>query len=260
MLRIERRGDLTLAHVSTPRSRAVGYGVYLFLVRGALIDTGFHGARRDVERLLDRARPRGVILTHQHEDHAGTVEMVARRGLPVHAAPATVEAIRAPERIGFYRRFVWSPMPPLATPLVPWAPDGLELVFTPGHSPDHHAVWDADARVLFAGDLWLGRKVRVARPGESPRALVASLRAAAALGPRTMLDSHRGPVADPVRALLDKADWVEATVSEIDRRIAAGQPDETIRDEVLGREPLTSLVTRGDLSKVNLVRAVRRSG
>lgn len=235
----------------------MGFGVYVFLIRGALIDTGFHGVRRDVAALLDTLRPRGVVLTHQHEDHAGNLEMVARRGLPVHAAAMTLDAVRAPERIGFYRRFVWSPMPPLTSVPALWTPDGLELVFTPGHSADHHALWDAGVRTLFAGDLFLGRKVRVARPGEDPRALVGSLRRAAALEPRLMYDSHRGLISNPASSLREKADWVEATVAEIDRRVAAGQPDGVIRDEVLGTEPPTAWFSRGDLCKLNLVRAVR---
>jgi endoribonuclease LACTB2 len=257
VIRTERHGDITLAHLTSRRSRFVGFGVNVFFVGGALIDTGFHGARGDVVSLLDRWRPTGIVLTHQHEDHAGNIELVVRRGLPVHSAAMTLDAVRAPEPIGVYRRFVWSPMPPLASRASSWEPDELELVFTPGHSGDHHAVWSPSRGVLFAGDLFLGRKVRVARPGENPRALVQSLRTAAALAPRIMLDSHRGLVPEPVRALLDKAEWLESTIAEMDRRFAAGQPDETVRDEVLGRENATYYFSRGDLSKLNLVRAVR---
>jgi glyoxylase-like metal-dependent hydrolase (beta-lactamase superfamily II) len=259
LIRTEQHGDVTLAYLSTRRSRVVGYGVNVFLVGGALIDTGFHAARGDIAALLDAWRPTGVILTHQHEDHAGNIEMLAQSGIPLQVASATLDAVRAPERIGIYRRFVWSPMPPLATRITSWKHDELEMVFTPGHSSDHHAVWSPTRRMLFAGDLYLGRKVRVARPGENPRALVKSLRRAATLQPRVMLDSHRGLVPEPVSALLEKADWMEATIGEMDRRFAAGQPDAVVRDEVLGAETPTYYFSRGDLSKLNFVRAVRHS-
>lgn len=50
---------------------------------GVLIDTGFAAAHSDFTRLLDSNHVRGVIVTHHHEDHAGHVEIVAARGLPL---------------------------------------------------------------------------------------------------------------------------------------------------------------------------------
>jgi glyoxylase-like metal-dependent hydrolase (beta-lactamase superfamily II) len=250
-------GDVLPIWFSTARSRLAGYGVYVFLARGVMIDTGFHAVRRAVGRLIDERRPGGIVLTHQHEDHAGNIELVARQGFPIMVARDTLIAISTPGPIGAYRRFVWSPMPALRSPVSPFVAEGLALLHTPGHSPDHHVVWDADRETLFAGDLFLAVKVRVARPGEDPRALVGSLRRAAALRPRRMFDAHRGKVPSPVTSLEAKAAWLEETIGEIDRGIAAGRSDEAIRDTVLGREPLVTLVSRGDLSKLNLVHAVR---
>jgi glyoxylase-like metal-dependent hydrolase (beta-lactamase superfamily II) len=239
----------------------MGYSVFVFLVRDQLIDTGFPGARRAVARLLDERRPRGVIVTHQHEDHAGNVELIARRGLPIAMARTTEEALRAGEAsVGFYRRACWGGMSPLRAPIEIHEPVGLELVATPGHSPDHHVVWDAERETLFAGDLFLGVKVRVARPMEDPRALAASARRAAALRPRVLLDAHRGLVPNGAEALRAKAQWLDETIGAIDDRIARGWSDRAITRAVLGREDLVYAVSRGDLSRVNFVRAVRATG
>jgi glyoxylase-like metal-dependent hydrolase (beta-lactamase superfamily II) len=148
-------------------------------------------------------------------------------------------------------------MAPLTSTLEPYEPAGLELVATPGHSPDHHVVWDAERGILFAGDLFLGVKVRVARPMEDPRALAASARRAAALRPRVLLDAHRGIVPNAAEALLAKAAWLEETIGAIDERIARGWSDRAITGAVLGREDAVALVSRGDLSRLNFVRAVR---
>ena len=252
--------DVTPIWFSTRRSRLAGYGVYVFLTRGVMIDTAFHAIRRDVSRLVDERQPRGVVLTHYHEDHAGNLELAAGRGMPILAASMTLDAARTPEPVGVYRRFVWSPMPLLRSPVTPFAASELDLIHTPGHSADHHVVWDAEREVLFAGDLFLAVKVRVARPGEDPRRLVESLRLAAALQPKRMFDAHRGEVGDPVAALLAKAAWLEETIGRIDRRAEEGVTDSVIRDEVLGREELVSYISRGDLCKLNLVRAVRGPG
>src|ERR687883_200145 len=121
--------------------------------------------------------------------------------------------------------------------------DALTLVHTPGHSQDHHVVWDAERETVFAGDLFLGVKVRVARPGEDPRQLARSLRAVAALNPKRMFDAHRGPVPKPADALRAKADWLEATIAAVEARIASGWGDRQIVREVLGREELTHYVS-----------------
>jgi len=257
VIRITRLPEITAVHFSTRRSRLVGYGVYVFLTRGVLIDSAFHGVRREFATLLDELRPSGTLLTHQHEDHAGNAELLARRTIPLVAAAATLTAIRDVERIGAYRRFVWDPMPPLRSAITPFEIPGLSLVAAPGHSPDHHVVWDAERETLFAGDLWLSVKVRVARPGEEPRVLARTLRRIAELRPRVMLDSHRGEVPRPREMLLAKADWLDETIGRIDRLAGEGRSERAIVREVLGGEAAVSYISGGDLSRLNFVRAVR---
>ena len=257
--RLTRHGEVTAVHFSTVRSRLAGYGVYVFLTRGTLIDTGFHAVRGELAALLDERKPAGVVLTHHHEDHAGNAELVARRRIPIATSAETLAAIRAVPPIAFYRRFVWSPMLSLRTAIMEYEPPGLTLIHSPGHSSDHHVVWDPERGILFSADLFLSVKVRVARPGENPRILVRSLRSIAELRPTVMLDAHRGVIDRPVSALNAKADWLEETIARIDRAIDAGKPDRTIRDEVLGREAAVGYVSGGELSRLNFVRAVRMS-
>lgn len=259
VVRITRLPDITAVRFSTVRSRLVGYGVYVFLTRGTLIDTAFHAVRREFSQLLAEMRPAGVVLTHQHEDHAGNADLVAGCGTPLGAAPQTFEAIRGVDPIGFYRRFVWSPMPPLRRPVVPYTPDGLEMIHAPGHSADHHVIWDAERRTLFAGDLFLSVKVRVARPGEDPRQLARSLRAIARLEPRRMLDSHKGEIARPTEMLIAKAAWLDEIIGRIDTMHAAGSSEDQILVEVMGGEAGVAYVSGWDLSRRNFVRAVIRT-
>jgi glyoxylase-like metal-dependent hydrolase (beta-lactamase superfamily II) len=128
----------------------------------------------------------------------------------------------------------------------------------PGHSADHLAVWDAERRILVSGDLFLGVKVRVAHASESPRTLLSSLRRAAALMPRLLLDAHRGPVPDGADKLRAKADWLEETLGEIDRLAARGLSEHAITRAVLGREEGVGLASFGEYSKRAFVRAALR--
>ncbi|HEX6966436.1 MAG TPA: MBL fold metallo-hydrolase [Gemmatimonadaceae bacterium] len=257
MLHLESHGDVVRLAMSTRVSRAAGYGVSAYFVRGVLIDTGFPVVAHEVAAWLDQARPRGVVLTHSHEDHAGNAELVARRGIPIAAGLATLNAIRAPEDIGFTRRLLWGRVPPLVSPIALFNPDGLVLLPTPGHARDHMVVWDAERETLFAGDLFLGVKVRAAHPGEDVRQLVQSVRRVAALRPKRMFDAHRGIVPDPVASLTAKADWMEETIAAVEDRIARGWSDRAIVRDVLGREDSAYYMTRGAMSKINFVRAAR---
>jgi glyoxylase-like metal-dependent hydrolase (beta-lactamase superfamily II) len=260
MIEVTRHGDVTRLRMSSWRSRLVGYDVSAYLVRGVLVDTGCPAVGAELERVLDALRPEGALVTHAHEDHAGNVWRLARRGIAVGAGRETVEALRAVPPIGFYRRYTWGTMPPLRdTPLAPLSHDALRLVPAPGHSRDHHVVWDAGRGTLFGGDLFLGVRVRVAHGGEDPRGLVTSLRAAAALSPERLFDAHRGPVAHPAPLLAAKADWLEETIAAVGRRVADGWSDDAIRREVLGGEGLVGVLSRGDYSRLNFVRAVRRA-
>ncbi len=257
MIQLETVGHVVRVAMSTRWSRAFGYSVSAYLTRGVLIDTGFPDVRADLTAFLESASPVGVILTHHHEDHAGNLEAVSQKSLPVCASPRTLAALRPPERAGLYRRIVWGTMHSPREVSPAFEHDALALIHTPGHSADHHVVWDADRETLFAADLFLGVKVRVARPGEDPRLLIRSLRAAAALQPRVMFAAHRGLVANPGSALNAKADWLDETVAAIDTRIATGQSDAAIAREVLGSEGYVGYFSAGVLSKRNLVRAVR---
>ena len=251
--------DVTAVELFTRRSRLASYSVHVYVVRGALVDTGFHAVRRDVGRLVDEVAPRGAFVTHWHEDHAGNVELLARRGVPLALSAATEAQVRRVAPIAVYRRFTWESMPALRAAVTPFAPEDLQLLPAPGHSPDHHVVWDPATRTLFSGDLFLGVKVRVMHPSEDPYAIMASLRAAAALEPARMFCAHRGAVATPVQALLARAEWLATTVGEIERRIAAGTTDDAaIARAVLGREGFTGWISRGEYAHRNIVAAVRR--
>ena len=233
-------------------------GVSVYVVRGTMIDSGFHRARDIILAARAQLRVDGVIVTHWHEDHAGNVATLARHGVPI-AMRAETEAMlrRAPE-LPLYRRLVWGRPGALDAKVERFEADGFELLYMPGHSSDHQVVWDARTGTVFSGDLWLGVRARVLHLAEDPYRIVESLRRAAALGPARMFDAHRGLVRDPVRALTAKAEWVTETIGEIERRIAQGHSDREILANVLGGEELAGYVSYGDYARRNFVKAVRR--
>ncbi len=261
MLRLERHGDVTRLHMTSWRGRLVGYDVSAYLTRDVLVDTGFPHVAADFSRFLDTNTVRGVIVTHWHEDHAGNAALAAARGLPMAISPQTSEQLggSAAASIRFYRRFVWGIAPPVRPTAAPFVHDALRVIHTPGHTSDHHVVWDEERATLFSGDLFLGVKVRATFPDENPRQLAGTLRHVAALRPERMFDAHRGAVAEPTNALLAKADWLEEVITRIDAKIDAGWSDRAIRRHVLGRENAVGLISGGEYSRRTMVQAVRRT-
>lgn len=268
MHELQRHGDVLRIRFWSRLGAAAGYDASIYVDRGMMVDTAFPHVSKDVARLVKELGPRAAYVTHWHEDHAGNVPLLATLGVPMVISDATASKLRERPRIRLYRKLVWGQTPRLETPAreaeVAEAADGqasraLEFIHTPGHSPDHHVVWDAERRTLFSGDLFLGVKVRVAHPAERPRELLHSLRRMAALEPERMFDTHRGLVPDAAAALRAKAAWMEDTIGEIEERIARGLSDGAIRHELFGGESLDGYFSRMEYARINFIRAVRET-
>ena len=257
MIEVTRHQDVMRLRMWTRRSAIAGYDVSAYLVRGVLIDTGFRHVRGVLEDTLAALQPRGMLLTHWHEDHAGNAPMFAAN-YPMWMAPYTEAKLRELEQVKPYRHWIWGRPQALRDRVRPLDIAPLQAIATPGHSPDHHVVFDAETGTLFSGDLWLGVKVRVLGLTESVSEILASLDRAIALAPRRMFDAHRGPVDDPVAALTAKRDWLQETAHAIATRLRAGDDENTIVRTVLGGDETTALVSQGEYSRRNLVRAVQR--
>lgn len=256
MLEITEHDDVRRLRMWTRRSALVGYDVSAYLVRGVLVDTGFRHVGRDLASAMAELRPRGVIVTHWHEDHAGNAPALAATH-PMWMAGYTERKLRERQRVKLYRHFTWGRPRALTASLQPFDPAPLSVVATPGHSVDHHVVFDAETRTLFSGDLWLGIKVRVVGASENPYEINASLKRVIALEPARMFDAHRGLVQRPVPALQAKLAWLEETIGQIERRLDAGDSERAILREVLGGEERTAFVSEGEYARRNLIRTVR---
>jgi len=174
-----------------------GAGNWTYLLGGrmpALIDAGV-GQAEHVEELSSALGTSGlarVIVTHAHADHASGAPYLAARW------PAA----------GFLK-YPWLDQD--ARYAVQWQPivDGqqigagdlsLEVVHTPGHSPDHVCLWHADTRTLFSGDLLVeGSTVVVpASRGGSLAAYLQSLARIEGLGPAVAYPAHGAVIEDPL--------------------------------------------------------------
>jgi glyoxylase-like metal-dependent hydrolase (beta-lactamase superfamily II) len=148
----------------------------------ALVDAGV-GNPEHVDAVADALNGAPlirVLITHWHPDHVKGLPALRDRwkGLVV------VDAAGDPVTAG----------------------DGyLEIIPTPGHSPDHLCFFDRAAGDLYCGDLARrgGTIVIPSKKGGDLRAYLASLGLVRELAPRRLLPGH-GPIVDDPAALIDE--------------------------------------------------------
>jgi glyoxylase-like metal-dependent hydrolase (beta-lactamase superfamily II) len=187
-------------HAANP-SPMTGLGNWTYLLPGStavLVDAGV-GQAAHLDELFARVPdgPDVVLVTHNHPDHASGSPAIAAR-----APRARFLKYPWPEHDGAVG-VNWTPL--ADGQHVDTAEGPLEVVHTPGHSPDHVVFWHDASGTVFTGDLLvLGSTVVIpARHGGSLSAYLASLARVASLQPTRALPAH-GPVIDDPVALITR--------------------------------------------------------
>jgi hydroxyacylglutathione hydrolase len=180
-----------------------GAGNNTFLLVGAngsaaLVDAGVGQAAHlaDLQSALGGARLDAVLVTHGHRDHIDGAPALAR----AHPAARFFKHLRT----GGEEH----------APAVGWLAlnDGemvmagdepLQALHTPGHSPDHLALWHEASRSIFSGDLVaLGSSVMIhASGGGDLGQYLSSLERLLALEPARLLPAHGAIIDEPAAVL-----------------------------------------------------------
>jgi glyoxylase-like metal-dependent hydrolase (beta-lactamase superfamily II) len=171
-----------------------GEGNNTWLLDGAaptLIDagTGEPSHLEAIAEVLDGRPLQRVLLTHDHPDHASGVPAIRDcwpdvevLAVSTHPSPSRTLINREKVRAGDCT---------------------LQVIYTPGHAPDHVCFWNEAARELFAGDMVL-QDSSVLIPGGrggNLRAYLASLELMASLGPRRIYPGHGRVIDDPATVI-----------------------------------------------------------
>jgi glyoxylase-like metal-dependent hydrolase (beta-lactamase superfamily II) len=145
----------------------------------------------DLETAIVEADVGHLAVTHHHPDHVGAVAEVARTfDLTVWARAGRSAAFADATGLTPDRTFSPGETVPAA--------DGIAVVDTPGHAPEHTAF--AVDNGLVAGDLAVAEgSVVVGAPEGDMRAYLSSLRRVAARAPDRLYPGH-GPVVEDPRA------------------------------------------------------------
>ncbi len=234
--------------------------VHAFIIDGLLIDTGSPPVASEVLAASVSERVGMVVLTHHHEDHVGGAPLLLQqRGLRPLIHPAGLQVLATRKRLPWYERLYWGQHTPVAgAPLGKTVEIGryrFQVIHTPGHAPDHVALYEPDQGWLFTGDLLIHPRLPTLSWDDDLPVWFASLRSLIRLPAERVFCSHYPKVAGP-ELLRQKLDfWGEkaALAGELQRQ---GLTEKEISQRVLGQEELRAFVTRGHFSRRNLIRGL----
>lgn len=242
-----------------------------------VIETGVAAA---AETLLDGLRAVGVdpasvehvVPSHAHLDHSGGAQALvdAAPNATVYLHESMTEWLTDPDRFdhlvessreALAEAFpeVGAPEGPLPAERVQAVPDSgteidagertLEIVHTPGHSPDHVSVWDSDAGLLFANEA-LGRYYpavdtwvpTTTLPKFDFDQVAASMERLEAYDVETLVLSHVGVRPDADRAFERARERLATFRERVPELYAANDEDlvatrEAVGDELVGLRP-----------------------
>jgi glyoxylase-like metal-dependent hydrolase (beta-lactamase superfamily II) len=264
MFKITHYGDVTrfdLARTLIGRGR---YWTTAYLLDGVLVDTGCaHSARELVKVMADTPLLR-IVNTHSHEDHIGANGPLQNRrdGLEILAHPKALPVLADPRRaqpLHPYRRLLWGwPQPSKGQSIsegtqISTDQYNFQVIYTPGHSPDHLCLYEARQGWLFTGDLFVGGRDRALRADYDIWQIIASLKRIAEL-PAVKLFPGSARVRDnPAQALEAKISYLEELGERIQDSHRRGWSVSAIaRAECGGFMPL-ELMTLGHFSRRALV-------
>lgn len=260
--------DEKVIHLWTRTSQALGFSVWIPMLGDTLLDSGFPRAEAALRSALSTHRVAQVLHTHVHEDHIGNdFFLQSNFETRLYACEQSVNDASEPSVLHYfpYEKIIWG-IPRGKRQVAPLAPtmpvDGglLEVIPTPGHTPDHVVFFDPRTGSVFGGDLFLSVKVRVARPQEDNLQLASSLAKVIDLRPRRLFCSHKGLIENPMPLLQAKLRFLEQSRDSVWSLTDRGWSPRTIAAHLFGLDsPLMYFGTSGDVTKTNFVKSFLHS-
>lgn len=151
--------------------------------QAAVIDPSWNG-RGIAQMVADEGwQVDKILITHTHFDHvAGLAELKEATGAPIYAHADAVARIGSAARLAQMWQIHFPDPPPVDFTLaegdtVSVGDLTLEVLFTPGHAPDHICFYLRDHALLFDGDVLFQQGIgRFDLPGGNYDVLMGSIR------------------------------------------------------------------------------------
>jgi len=264
MLKVSRFGEVIRFDSALSIS---GWGYYwttFYYIDGLLIDSG---CAHTAYRLADYLRNNElacIINTHTHEDHIGAngVLQDKNKELRILAHPLALPVLAKPREaqpLQMYRQIFWGwPKPSQAQPVqdgdwISTPHHRFQVIYTPGHSPDHICIHEPERGWVFTGDLFVGGRDRGVVAGCDIWKVIASLKRIAALPLSRMFPGSARTRDNPRDDLSSRIAYLEDTGQRILEMHRKGMSVKEISGDLFGGPMLIEFITMGHFSRQNLV-------
>lgn len=245
----------------------LGRGYYwtaAYFIDGLLIDTGCAHCASEFVKELDNVSIKYIINTHSHEDHIGTNGFLQERKneLEIFAHPLALPVLADPkgaQPLQFYRRLMWGlPKPSKAKQIIDGAMlttenYNFQVIYTPGHSPDHLCLYEPENQWLFTGDLFVGGQDRALRADFNIWQIIESLKKISVLPIKMLFPGSARVRKNPNDELKRKILYLEELGEKVLHLYKQGMNVKTIVRTLLKRPIIIEFFTFGHYSRKHLV-------
>ena len=256
---------IDLARTIAGRGR---YWTTAYFVDGMLIDSGCAHSASELLSYLRDQRLFQLVNTHSHEDHIGANGLLQREhsGLEIFAHPLALGILEHPrqQHLQPYRRLMWGWPEPSQGKQVE---DGevirtehfnFQVIYTPGHSPDHICLYEPEKEWLFSGDLFVGGRERALSASADIWGMIASLEKIVELPLSKMFPGSARVRKNPSDEIQEKIEYLEGLGERVLELHHKGlSVDTNVRAEC-GGPMFIEAFTLGQFSRRNLVRSYLR--
>jgi glyoxylase-like metal-dependent hydrolase (beta-lactamase superfamily II) len=211
--------------------------------------------------ILNGKKLHRILLTHHHEDHSGNASAIRRHHhIEAFGHPLTVQKMADNFRILPYQHLVWGRSEPLVLqPLGSTIESNscqLAPIHTPGHSKDHTVYWEKARGSLFAGDLYLGQRIKFFRSDEKIIDQIESLKNVLKLNFDTLFCAHNPCLQNGKSKLRQKLQFLEDIVGQVQQLKNMGlNLNEIFKRLDSGKDKWIKLMTMGNVSYANMLRS-----
>lgn len=270
MIHVEQQGNVLAIRMSRSFFGRPFWWTAAYWVDGLLIDTGPRFAAKELCRILQKVAVEQIVLTHAHENQIGGLPTIMDQfpAAKVYIARRAVPLLQDPSlpSLQLYRRILWGKPQPWIGPVtileevddrIVTSAYTFRIIETPGHTPDHIALFEPNQRWLFSGDVYLHGQDSAWIADADLFGVLCSLRTLASLHPERLFAADGRISRTPLPELHGKIGLLVQYARDVARMDALGLTADEMALRLFQKEAPIAFWTRGHYSSLHLIAACR---